>query len=265
MENILLLIILGIVSLVIYTKLDLLSLKESFQTADQKNATRQGNVRTKKNELKTNIINMNQKIDEIKNKYENSRFKNKEFKDIKSTVLDDLKIKMDDINKITTDQVKENNNYNEKIIKDMSDNLFDLESLLKVGRKDMNSYNGFYSQQNGLKLGVSHGENNKYKVKLNSGCLSDKGNLNYGVEICSDNKTQDFDIFRIPSAGFYNAVLEPSLDKVRDTDKIEYPFYVIKSTNTEKCIQNNFGKLSIQPCVVKKSQRWNKLEKVSCK
>ena len=64
--------------------------------------------------------------------------------------------------------------------------------------------------------------------------------------------------------GYYNAILEPSLDKVKDTDKLDYPFFTIKSSNTERCLQNNYGKVSIQPCMVKKSQRWRKLKDHKC-
>ena len=33
----------------------------------------------------------------------------------------------------------------------------------------------------------------------------------------------------------------------------------IKSNNTNNCLQNNFGSLSIEPCVVRKGQRWSQL------
>lgn len=270
MENILLLVILAIVALIIYTKFDILSLKESF-SADDTFKTRKKNIKNLKNCLNENSNNMNDEITKLEKTYNTLVYKDKTFDDLKTDekneknkILEKLKNKMDTISKLTSEQVEINNNYNKKKIVDLEDNLKDLETLLKVEKTIKNPYNGFYSELNGLKLGVSPTKNNKYKININGGCLEDKGNMNYGVKICSDNKTQDFNIFKISSAGYYNSILEPSLDKVRDTDKIEYPFYVIKSANTEKCLQNNFGKLSIQPCVVKKSQRWNKLNKVKC-
>lgn len=269
MENILLLVILAIVALIIYTKFDILSLKESFYDADATFNTRKNEIRQLKTGLNTNSKSMNDEITKLEKTYNTLVYKDKSFDDLNTSdneneILEKLKNKMDTISRLTSEQVETNNNYNKKKIVDLEDNLKDLETLLKVEKTIKNPYNGFYSVLNGLKLGVSPTKNNKYKVNVNGGCLEDRGNMNYGVKICSDNKTQDFNIFKISSAGYYNSILEPSLDKVRDTDQIEYPFYVIKSANTEKCIQNNFGKLSIQPCVVKKSQRWNKLNKVKC-
>lgn len=269
MENILLLVILAIVALIIYTKFNILSLKESFYNADDIFNTRKSEIRNLKTTLNTKSKQMNDEISKLEKKYNTVVYKDKTFDDLltrdnENEILDKLKNKMNTINELTSEQVEINDNYNKKKITNMENDLKDLETLLKIEKTIKTPYNGFYSILNGLKLGVSPTKNNKYKVNINGGCLEDRGNMNYGVKICSDNKTQDFNIFKISSSGFYNSILEPSLDKVRDSDNIEYPFYVIKSSNTDKCLQNNFGKLSIQPCVVKKSQRWNKLNKVKC-
>ena len=56
----------------------------------------------------------------------------------------------------------------------------------------------------------------------------------------------------------YNNILEHGLDSsnVAEGDKYPYPFMVVKSVNTGDCLQNNYGSLSIEPCQIRKSQRW---------
>jgi len=169
------------------------------------------------------------------------------------------------MNNVRNSNVDTNINYNKDIIKQLYENVSDLEAVLSITPKINNPITGIMSRQNGMKMAVSLNKNNKYNIHLNNGCLDDKGNMNYKVNTCSnDKKTQEFDILSIPSAGFYNAILEPSLDKVKNSDNIQYPFFVVKSKNTDRCLQNNYGKVTIQPCMVKKSQRWNKLDSYKC-
>lgn len=205
---------------------------------------------------------MRDKINEIDNKYKNIIYKTKEFD---TSFVDAIKNKFNMINDMRNASVDTNINYNNDVIKELNENISDLETSLEILPKVNNSLTGVRSLQNGMKMGVSLNNNKNYKVHINGGCLNDKGNLNYGVSACSnDKKTQEFDILNIPSDGFYNAILEPSLDKIKDSDNIDYPFLVIKSKNTDRCLQNNFGKISIQPCMVKKSQRWKKINNYKC-
>ena len=41
-----------------------------------------------------------------------------------------------------------------------------------------------------------------------------------------------------------------------DFNKINYPFVMLKSVNTENCLTNNHGSLTVQPCYTFESQRW---------
>jgi len=73
------------------------------------------------------------------------------------------------------------------------------------------------------------------------------------------------DLFLVEVYRYYENNIERGLDKIRDSDKIEYPFTIVKSKNTDNCVQNNYGKLSVEPCVIRKGQRWITLDKpVKC-
>lgn len=263
-ENIVLLIILILAICLLYTKFNLNKIFENFQTTTTTTTTTTlpKTIASYQNNFDSKVESLDDKIDEIDEKYKQSKYSSSKFD---TSFVDTLKNRFNFMNDIRNSTVNTNINYNKDVMKELDENISDLETSLNILPEVKNPLTGVRSLQNGMKMGVSLNKNNNYKVHLNGGCLNDKGNLNYHVNTCSDDKkTQEFNILNIQSDGFYNAILEPSLDKVRDSDSIEYPFYVIKSKNSDRCLQNNFGKLTIQPCMVKKSQRWKKIDNYKC-
>ena len=258
-ENIILLIILVLVICLLYTKFNLNKIVENFTT---KTTTLPKTIASYQKDFDDKVGLLDEKINKIDEKYKQSKYSIKEFD---PSFQNSVKNRFNLMNNIRNTTVNTNINYNNNIIKELDENISNLETTLNILPEVKNPVTGVRSLQNGMKMAVSLNNKNNYKVHLNGGCLNDKGNLNYHVNSCSnDKKTQEFDILNIPSDGFYNAILEPSLDKVKDSDNIDYPFFVIKSKNTDRCLQNNFGKISIQPCMVKKSQRWKKINNYKC-
>ena len=96
-----------------------------------------------------------------------------------------------------------------------------------------------------------------YLVSLNKGCLS-VGATDYDVNKCNDNNVkQYFKLENIFNDTQYannidNAFAFDNIDKT----KINYPFTMIKSVNTENCLTNNHGNITVQPCMSFKAQRW---------
>lgn len=265
-ENIVLLLILVLVICLLYTRFNLDKLYENFQTnsssGDVSEESEPESITSYKNEFINKVNSLNNAIDRIDTIYKSSEYKSAPFN---QSFVEDIKNRFNLMNDIRNSTVDTNIMYNKDIIKQLDENISDLEAILNITPEIKNPITSIRSKQNGMKMSVSLNKNNKYRVHLNNGCLNDKGNLNYTVDTCSDDKkTQEFNILSIPSAGYYNAILEPSLDKVKKSDNIEYPFFVIKSSNTDRCLQNNFGKISIEPCMVKKSQRWDKLDNFNC-
>ena len=98
---------------------------------------------------------------------------------------------------------------------------------------------------------------NAYLVNVNNGCLS-VGSNDYDVYKCNDkNPKQLFKMKHIMNETEYEKNIDKALpfDNV-DKKNINYPFAMIKSTNTEECLTNNHGTLTIQPCYSFVSQRW---------
>ena len=98
---------------------------------------------------------------------------------------------------------------------------------------------------------------NSYLVNVNNGCLSVGAN-DYDVYKCNDkNPKQLFRMKHIMNETEYERNIDKALpfDNV-DKKNINYPFAMIKSTNTDECLTNNHGTLTIQPCYSFVSQRW---------
>lgn len=137
-----------------------------------------------------------------------------------------------------------------------------LNAQLKNAKLPDTIYQSIKSLQNGIELNVQHLDKNKYIVNLNSKCLRADGTGNYKLEECnSSDDGQIFTINDIYTDTYYNAILEPGLDSsiITSADKINYPFSVLKSKANGNCLQNNHGSISIEPCQIKKSQRWKGL------
>lgn len=116
------------------------------------------------------------------------------------------------------------------------------------------------SYQNGDNISVISANNDKYLVALNGGCIKTGSDGSYDITKCntSDN-SQQFDIKNVYDSDQYNIwVLEN--DEVNPNDRIKYPFAMVRSVNTDNCLTNNYGKVSIEPCKVSKGQRWKLLD-----
>ncbi len=120
------------------------------------------------------------------------------------------------------------------------------------------------SLQNGLNLGLTDTIDGNYNVHLNNGCLKVSTSGDYKVVNCNPNdRTQKFESKYVIGDANYNMFLINGLDKVKDSDNIKYPFNLIKSSNTDFCLQNNHGNLTVEPCQVRKSQRWRHIPNVN--
>lgn len=177
-------------------------------------------------------------------------------------IVQNYKLQLAEINKMENEQIKNTNNYNINIINNLENKLDTLEKIVGSNNERLKQINAAQSYQDGLKVNLKSVKLGQYNVMINDGCLDVKSSNKYGVEKCNPNKdSQLFDAKYISNDAFYNSTLEHGLDKVQTYDKIQYPFYVLKSSNTNNCLQNNFGHLSIEPCVVRKGQRWKDLDK----
>jgi hypothetical protein len=116
------------------------------------------------------------------------------------------------------------------------------------------------SYQNGDNISVVSANNDKYLVALNGGCAKTGSDGSYDITKCntSDN-SQQFDIKNVYDSDQYNVWIQEN-DEVNPNDRIMYPFAMVRSVNTDNCLTNNYGKVSIEPCKVSKGQRWKLLD-----
>lgn len=122
-------------------------------------------------------------------------------------------------------------------------------------------YQSIKSLQNGMDINIaSIDDKGNYMVQVNKKCLTASGGVgNYGLSQCNkEDLKQKFAVSPIYNYTYYNNILEHGLDSsnVAEGDKYPYPFMAVKSVNTGDCLQNNYGSLSIEPCQIRKSQRW---------
>lgn len=193
--------------------------------------------------------------------------------DYSKLFADTYKKKVSTLNSINEELVKDYVKYNDARAKDLNVELTDLEKLTKSKQISLSKRknNSIQSLQNGLKLNLmtetddTGGTSDKTLIKLNDGCLS-VGTSIPSVKMCNlEDPTQHFTIKKINNNLDYETNIERGLDKIRSNDKIDYPFEIVKSKNTDNCLQNNYGELSVEPCVIRKGQRWVSLEKpVKC-
>lgn len=229
-------------------------------------------------------------LDIIKNKndliYENNLSAAGAIEDLKSQKLlfnvNPIQIDTDINNKIsdkikfqTTDIIKkyqDNNEYSKKQIKILENNVIDLENIINnknIQNLNNINYSRIKSLNNGMELNLfktpdtvfidndSQRKINTSLVGFNNGCLS-VGSNDYNVYKCDDkNPKQYFQVKHIINETDYKQNIDKAIDFDKiDKTKISYPFAMIKSTNTDNCLTNNHGNITIQPCYSFIAQRW---------
>lgn len=188
--------------------------------------------------------------------------------DINNKISDKIKYQTIDIIK----KYQDNNAYSKKQINILEKNVIDLENIIN-NKKSENINNIDYSRikslNNGMELNLFKTPNtvfidndsqrniNTSLVGFNNGCLS-VGSNDYNVYKCDDkNPKQYFQVKHIINETDYKKNIDKSIDFDKiDKTKISYPFAMIKSTNTDNCLTNNHGNITIQPCYSFIAQRW---------
>jgi hypothetical protein len=132
--------------------------------------------------------------------------------------------------------------------------------------KDLKHPKTIKSIQDGKNLSVLGTDNGSYLIAVNGGCLKVASNGSYDIAKCNPaDKSQYFRLDKIYDDTQYDASLSMGLDKLEKTDNIRYPFSMVRSDNTDNCLKNNFGNVSVEPCVVSQGQRWKLLnEEIQC-
>lgn len=155
-------------------------------------------------------------------------------------------------------------NINNKI-NEIETKIADLESLSTLYKPELvKEPSTIKSVQNGMNMGLSETKLGNYNIHLNNGCLRVDASGNYNVAICNPNDpTQEFESKYIINDVSYDNNLMKGMDTIKPSDNIRYPFSLIKSSNNGFCLQNNHGKISLEPCQVRKSQRWRHVANVN--
>ena len=141
------------------------------------------------------------------------------------------------------------------------------------------SFNSLKSLQNGSDISIEKNANtdNTYKIKFkpsdngtvngNEKCLSIHPDGTYDIdELCNEeanNENQQFELNPILNMKMYKDNLDKSIlsNKFIDpTKKVNFPFYMMKSTYNNNCVQNFNNNLTVEPCQTKQSQRWKPSE-----
>lgn len=225
----------------------------------------------------TNIINLDNKYQQEVNKLIQTSNDDSKSADYSNFFSDMYKKKLTTINSVNKELINNSVKYNNTHADELNKELSDLEKITKSKNISLlkQKNNSIQSLQNGLKLNLmtqtdntgssNFNNSNNTLIKLNDGCLS-AGTSIPSIRKCDMNDTtQHFSLKNIYNNLDYENNIERGLDKIRDSDKIEYPFTIVKSKNTDNCVQNNYGKLSVEPCVIRKGQRWITLDKpVKC-
>ena len=103
---------------------------------------------------------------------------------------------------------------------------------------------------------------NVYLVNLNDNCLEVNGSGDYSLKPCNLEKKQQYFVLKdVYNPEIYKSHFEKSSLKPLIPKNLKYPFSMVKSLNSDSCLQNFNNDISIQPCGSKKSQRWKKIEK----
>ena len=137
--------------------------------------------------------------------------------------------------------------------------------------KDINSIKSLYD---GLKISIKKTDKkNKYLInltdsekRLTNSCLTVKSDGNITTELCNpEDKKQYFEMKNILNASMYKDNIDPSLYNPYSGNDLEYPFTIVKSFHNDNCLKNENGEISVIPCMIKKSQRWNTFkDEINC-
>ena len=207
-------------------------------------------------------------------------------KDITIEYLNKLKTDLND--RIENDRI-ENENLTRKQVHDENEVTFDTINS-KLGylanytsyqsdkERSTKSFNSLKSLQNGSDISIEKNANtDTYKIKFkpsdngtvngNEKCLSIHPDGTYDIdELCNEeenNENQQFELNPILNMKMYKDNLDKSIlsNKFIDpTKKVNFPFYMMKSTYNNNCVQNFNNNLTVEPCQTKQSQRWKPSE-----
>jgi len=191
-----------------------------------------------------------------------------EFNNIQTVTSDNILYDLHDINLLSNAIINSGvtSTYidsTQPLITNMKNDLTNLQNQLYQIKSPEPIYKSIKSLQNGMNLNVALAKDDKYIVQLNKGCLKAHSTGKYEVVECDNTDLgQQFTVKQIYSDTYYNSILEAGLDNssVSPKDNMNYPFTILKSNGNGNCLQNNYGQLSIEPCQVRKSQRWNGLD-----
>lgn len=170
--------------------------------------------------------------------------------------------------------VQENNNVLNNTIEDNKINRLkrqvnELDRLLlrKNIRRDLKKgIKSIKSHNNGAEFGLIPVDNysSKFLISANDGCIGISNN-NYDIFRCNKNDaSQQFNLKRVYNQYSYSRHSN-NHDYVEDKNNIEFPFVMMKSVNGDKCLTNNNNNIRIMPCNMLKSQRFEPLEKNTCR
>lgn len=106
------------------------------------------------------------------------------------------------------------------------------------------------SQKDGTDLSVKKLENGKFMVGLNQGCLAVDSMGQYKYIPCNPlDKKQHFDIDEINDRDEYNNLLLLNLNpKLPNEKRVDYPFTILKPSNSTKCVHVKEKSIQIKPC-----------------
>ena len=184
--------------------------------------------------------------------------------DIPSVVNAELNHTITDlVNQISTkkDEVfnLKKNLQNQKI-KRITDQIVDLEKYIGKTESPRQYIKKIKSLDNGMDMSTIPLENRNQLIRVNDGCLASNATGNYEIRPCDNtDKEQQFNVVPIYSSSRYDDNIEigmPKLKEINNTGRINYPFSMVKSVTNGNCLQSNYSRISVQPCQIKKSQRW---------
>ena len=136
-------------------------------------------------------------------------------------------------------------------MKKIQSKLSELEKLQGKANLNQNTkIKSIKSKKDNTELGLTQLDNDQYMVHLNKGCLKKSKNGDYGYVPCNVfDKEQYFDLDKIDNYNEYNNLLLMNRNPELPRDlRVEYPFYVLKPRNSEKCVAIDNNKLLVKAC-----------------
>lgn len=103
--------------------------------------------------------------------------------------------------------------------------------------------------------------NNRFRVRVNGGCMRVPENNNYEVvPLSMEDPDQLFKLEMIYNETGYRNALDKAFPQISDLGQVRYPFAILRATSNGNCLRNNHGRLSVEPCREHEGQRWAILE-----